>query len=256
MGNLIRMDLYRIRRTKAFWVCLILAFLFALSDTPLSELLALVGRLVSDEITNLPTTAKLSEIIGNPFPFLNAMLAMLCASSFFYMDMENGYIKNIAGQMPKKGFSRLSRFLAMIPCNLLFMLVGIAGNLLGTVFFRKIEADSGVANSLVIFLLKFLLIQSICAILVLVISVYRNKSLGTVLSVLFGTGLLALAYLGIDAGLNKLFPKINFAISDYMPDQLLGSSDPGKLASILVAAITTFIFLTLAIRVFDKKDVK
>ena len=34
MGKLLRMDLYRMRKAKSFWVCLILAFLFGLLSTP------------------------------------------------------------------------------------------------------------------------------------------------------------------------------------------------------------------------------
>ena len=34
MGNLIRMDLYRMNRAKSFRVCLILSFVIALAATP------------------------------------------------------------------------------------------------------------------------------------------------------------------------------------------------------------------------------
>ena len=39
MGNLIRMDLYRMNKAKSFRVCLILTFAFALASTPLEKLL-------------------------------------------------------------------------------------------------------------------------------------------------------------------------------------------------------------------------
>ena len=256
MANLIRMDLYRMRKAKGFWVCLILAFVFALCITPMGKLLEVIARLISDEVNVTSQIKPLAEIIGNPFPLLNAMLAMLSACAFFYADVENGYIKNIAGQMPKKGYTILSKFAAIALNNLLFMLVGVAGNLLGTVFLEKITAESGVMSSVGTFALKFLLMQSICAILLLVSSSLRNKSLGTVLAVLLGTGLLSLVYLGIDAGLAKLLPNIDFSISEYMPDQLLSASKPAALDSILSSAATIAVFLPLAIRIFDKKDVK
>ena len=126
---------------------------------------------------------------------------------------------------------------------------GIGGQLVLT-------AESGVMSSVGTFALKFLLMQSICAILLLVSSSLRNKSLGTVLAVLLGTGLLSLVYLGIDAGLAKLLPNIDFSISEYMPDQLLSASKPAALDSILSSAATIAVFLPLAIRIFDKKDVK
>lgn len=256
MVNLIRMDLYRMNRSKSFWVCLILAFALALSVTPVIKLLSVLARLLTEEADVFPASAKLSDIIGNPFPILNAMLAMLSACSFFYADVENGYIKNIAGQMPKKGFTILSKFLAIIPHNLLFMLVGVVGNLLGSMLFQKIAFDGGVAGSLGVFALKFLFIQSLCAVLLLVTSSFRSKSLGAVLAVLFGMGLLSLIYLAIDAGLSQLLPNMKFSLSEYMPDQLLRASAPKALDAILVSAVTTAVFLPLAIRVFDRRDVK
>ena len=256
MVNLLRMDLYRMRKAKSFWVCLILAFALSLAVTPTAKLLILLSRLISDEANLFPDTAALAQILRNPFPLLNAMLAMLSACSFFYADAENGYIKNIAGQMPRKGFTILSKFLAIMPHNLVFALAGLAGNLLGTMFLQKITMDGSVMSSLGACLLKLLLLQSICAILLLVCASFQVKSLGTVLAVLMGMGLLSLVYLGIDAGLDHLLPKKNFLISDYMPDQLLNSEEPKTLDALLVSAATIVIFLPLSIRVFDKKDIK
>ena len=75
-------------------------------------------------------------------------------------------------------------------------------------------------------------------------------------SVLFGLGLLGLIYLGIDAGLDRLFPKKDFLVSDYMPDQLYAETKPDTLAALIVSAVTILLFLWLSVRIFDRKDVK
>ena len=256
MGNLLKMDLYRMNRAKSFRVCLILAFVAALSSTPLMKLLIVLANLVSDSKSFFPESTTLSSILGSPLPALVSMLAMLSACMFFHADMENGYIKNIAGQMPEKGYSILSRFLAVIPHNLVFMLVSVVGNLIGTLIFQRIEFDGAILASLGTFLLKFLLLQSICAILVLVAGSLRNKSLGVLLAVLLGLGLLSLVYLGINAGLSRVLNLKDFAIDRYMPDQVLQESEPDAVRAILVAAVTIGLFLPLAIRVFDRRDVK
>ena len=49
---------------------------------------------------------------------------------------------------------------------------------------------------------------------------------------------------------------MKFSLIEYMPDQLLRDSAPKALDAILVSAVTTGVFLPLAIRVFDRKDVK
>ena len=256
MGNLLRMDLYRMTKAKSFWVCLGIAFGLALLQTPFLWGISLLSRMLSSEVPAFPKTALLSGIIADPFPLLNGMLCLLSACSFFYADVENGYIKNIAGQMPKRGFTILSKFLAAVPHTLLFMLAGVVGNLIGTVIFQRIVPDGEVMNGVLSFVMRLLLMQSICAILLLVTSSFQNKSLGTVLAVLMGLGLLYVVYSIIDSGINQLWQNKGFAIADYMPAQLLSRPKPPVPDSILVSAVTTAIFLPLSIRVFDRRDVK
>ena len=256
MGNLIRMDLYRMWKTKGFLVCLILAFVLALSLMPFAKLMAFIAGMLTEEKVPLPETVDLSEILRDPFPLINGMLVMLSLSAFFYADSENGYIKNIAGQMPKKGYTILSKFIAAIPLILLFSLVGLIGHVLGTVFFQKIVVDAAWLDSIRILLLKMLLMLSISSILLLVCAVYQSKSLGSVLAVLMGLGLLSLIYLAIDSALDQVLPNKGFAISEYMPDQLLGSSNPGTVEALAVSLVTIALFLTLSIKVFDHRDIK
>ncbi len=257
MGNLVRMDLYRMFKGKSFKVCLIIAFVLALGQTPFAKLLVTLANTLSNEAAiPVPETARLSSIFADSLPLLNGMLVMLSATMFFHADVEHGYIKNIAGQMPKKGYTVLSKFLAAIPHNLVFMLVGVIGNLIGTLLCQKITLEGGVMDGVRIFLLRFLLLQSICAILLLVSGSLGSKSLGTVLAVLLGMGLLGLIYGAIDAGLDQLFRNKGFALGNYMPDQILGSANPKTVDALVVSAVTMGIFLPAAIHVFDRKDIK
>ena len=258
MINLIRMDLYRMRKGKAFLVCLIIAAVFALAMTPFEWLLVTLGRMLSSEVPPFAgDPVQLSGFISNPLPFLNAMLVMLSACVFFHADVENGYVKNIAGQMPQKGFTILSKFIAVIPHNLLFMLVGVAASLLGTLPFRPIRADDGIMGAIAVFLIKGLLLQSICAILLTVTASLRSKSLGSVLAVLLGTGVMSVVYFGLSSAVSSLLNLNDFDLNRYMPDQLLsGVTADTWLRGVLSALITAGIFLPLAIRIFDKRDVK
>jgi len=261
MANLFRMDLYRMFKAKSFKVCLIVSFLLSLGRMPAVKLLEMIARMVASEgqkIQGLAGTANLSEILADPLSAFAVIPLLISVVLFFYADMENGYIKNIAGQMPKRGFSILSRFLASIVHNGIFLIACVIGNLAGTILFQRIVADSAVVTGLLCFLLKWMLLQSLCAILLLAAASFRSKSLGMVLAVMFGLGAMSLLYLAIDQGLNALFKNFG-GIAPYMPDTLLGSvsiEEPQTLRAILSAAITTAIFLPLSIRVFDRRDVK
>ena len=261
MANLFRMDLYRMFKAKSFKVCLIVSFLLSLGRMPAVKLLELLAKMVAQEgqqIQGLGSTANLSDILSSPLTVLTVIPLLISVVLFFYADMENGYIKNIAGQMPKRGFSILSRFLASIVHNGIFLIACVIGNLAGTILFQRIIADSAVATGLLCFLLKWVLLQSLCSILLLAAASFRSKSLGMVLAVMFGLGAMSLLYLAIDQGLHALFKNFG-GISPYLPDTLLSSvsiEEPQTLRAILSAAITTAIFLPLSIRVFDKRDVK
>ena len=256
MGKLIRMDLYRMMKERAFLICLLLTFLLALGSTPFARLIySLANTLSVGTVEPFPAETNLSVMISDPFPVLGFMLLLLSLCFFFYADMENGYIKNIAGQMPMKGFTVLSKFMAAAVHNLIFIAVSIIGSIIGTLIFQRIVMDAGVPDSFRVLALKFLLIQSICAILLLVVTTLRAKSLGMVLAVLFGLGLTSLIYLGINQGLNSLFGG-NIDIAQYMPDTVMSENPLGTLKALAVAVVTGFVFLLPAIRIFDRRDVK
>ena len=102
MGNLIRMDLYRMRKAKGFKICLLLAFVVALLSTPAYRLLMSLSELLGAEVDLFPKQKAFSEILSKQPGSLGTMLCLLSICGFFYADVENGYVKNIAGQMPKQ----------------------------------------------------------------------------------------------------------------------------------------------------------
>ena len=256
MSKLIRMDLYRMLKSRSFLLCLLLNFLLALGSAPFGRLLYNLARTFSSEVNGAyAEEVNLSGILSEPFPLLGFMLALLSLCWFFYADVENGYIKNIAGQMPMKGYTVLSRFIAAAVHNVIFVLAGIIGNLIGTLIVQRIVADAGVADSIRVLALKLLLMQSLCAVLVLAVTTFRSKSLGMILAVLFGLGLTPLIYMGINEGLGSLLGR-SIDITDYMPDTVMNENPLDTLKALAVAAVTGAVFLIPAIRIFDRKDVK
>ncbi len=256
MGKLIRMDLYRMLKSRSFLICLLLAFALALGMAPLGRLLFTLARSFSAEVRDMGMPeASLATLLTNPFPLVNLMLALLSLCWFFYADVENGYIKNIAGQMPMKGFTILSRFIAAAVHNLLFAAVGIIGNLIGTMLVQRFEMDASVLETVRVLVLKLLLVQSISAALLLVVSTFRSKSFGMILAVLFGLQLTPLLYMGINEGLRQLFgPETD--ISKYMPDTVMEEHPLDTLKALATAVGWSAVLLLPAVRIFDRKDVK
>lgn len=256
MGKLIRMDLYRMLRSASFLVCILLAFAVALGYAPFGKLMYTLARSLTGEVGEpFAAEVNLSEIIGDPFLMINLMLALISLCHFFYADVENGYIKNIAGQMPMKGFTVLSKFIAAFVHNVLFAAAGIIGNLIGSLLVQRVAVDAGVPDSIRVLVLKLLLVQSLCALLLLAVSTFGSKSLGMILAVLFGLQLTSLIYLGINEGLRQLFGP-DTDISEYMPDVVMSEKPLETLKALAVAVVWGAVFLIPAIRIFDRKDVK
>ncbi len=255
MRNLIKMDLYRMGRSRTFWICLIITAVLALTGAPISKLLYNLAASLSSEVREaFPAEVDLSVILRDPFPLAGFMLLLLSLCSFFHADMENGFIKNIAGQMPQKGYTVLSKFLAAIAHNLIFVMTAIAGKVIGTLVVQRIVVNSGAADGIRVLLLKLLLIQGISAVLLLAVTTLRSKSLGMILAVLFGLGLTPLIYLGVNEALSTVFGK-DVDISRYMADAVLRENPLETGRAILTAVVTGGLFLLLAIRIFDRKDV-
>ena len=256
MGKLIRMDLYRMLKSKAFLIFLSLAFLLALGSEPFAKLMFTLARSLSPEINEtLVGEASLSAILTDPFILLNLMLALLSLCHFFYADVEHGYIKNIAGQMPMKGFTVLSKYIASGVHTLAFAAAGIIGNLIGTLLVRRIAMDVNMLEIIRVLVLKLLLVQSLCAILLLAVSTFRSKPVGMILAVLFGLGLTPLIYTGINELLRPLFgPETD--IRKFMPDSVMREKPLDTVKALTVALVSGGVFLLAAIRIFDRKDVK
>lgn len=256
MGKLIRMDLYRMLKSKSFLICLLLTAALAMGSAPLSKLLfTVLNSLSPDPSRTFDAEVSLSGMIRDPFPMLGLMLALLSLCWFFYADVENGYIKNIAGQMPMKGFTILSKFAAAFVHNLIFVAVSILGSVIGSLIVQRVVVDSNVLDSIRVLALKVLLIQSLSALLLLVVSTFRSKSFGMVLAVLFGLGLTPLIYLAINEGLNSIFGK-GIDIAKYMPDTVMNEDPLDTLKALAAAVVASVVFLFPAIRIFDRKDVK
>ena len=256
MSNLIRMDLHRMFRARSFKVCLVLALLFGFCGMPFLKLFSMLLEFFPGTPEGLvPQSVDLSSILSEMFPLFNGILLMFSVCYFFYADIEYGFIKNIAGQMPKKGFTILSKFLAAIVHNLIFIAVGIIGNVIGHVLFVKINVDSDVIKTIGALGVRFLLLQGICALLLLVTASLRSKTFGMVLSVILSSGSMKLLYVSIDTGIGLLL-KRSVQIERYMPDQLMVQQFPKLIPALPVAAVTILLFLLLAVWVFDHRDVK
>ena len=256
MANLIKMDLRRLFLSKVFYITMgIVAFLNIVILTAIPLLTKMFAPGAEASVT------KLSDIIANPFSIPWMIIAVFISMvSFSYADMANGYIKNIAGQIPRKSDTVVSKVAVIGVHNLIFIAVSslsmVLGNLIGSAFGTyTIEADPLIMN-----LLKWLLSMAICSILLLLTTGVRNKTLAAIVGVIFGTGTLGLVYMGLSSAVTNIFKTEGFNLAMYMPDGLMGvvnvSANTGVLNTVIVSAVCIALFFALTIRIFNTRDIK
>lgn len=123
MANLIKMDLRRLFLSKVFYITMgIVAFLNIVILTAIPLLTKMFAPGAEASVT------KLSDIIANPFSIPWMIIAVFISMvSFSYADMANGYIKNIAGQIPRKSDTVVSK-VAVIGVHIHRCIVALNGS--------------------------------------------------------------------------------------------------------------------------------
>lgn len=273
MGDLIRMDLFKLRKSKFFYAVCITTFAVTFI-TPLlvKGFLELLKNMLEstdglDEASatelyqladGLSVPALFSDILRSPFAGLAFVIIplMIFLVSFLYQDFNQGYIKNIAGQLPSRGYLAVSKYLVLGLSIIIFFILGIAGSTLGTLISRGIEFDNKIVSGLLELLLKFFLLWGLSAILLLISNGLGSKTFAVVMSVVFATGALSIIYMPLSFALNHLFKTDTINITKYAPDQMFLASNIDIPAASIGSAVLIAIGLFTTIRLLNKNDVK
>lgn len=256
MNNLIKMEWYKLRTTKMFYV--LLGVVFGI-NVLLNAVIPVLFRLIApDQALSL---SKISDMISSP---MSIGLLMLCvfmsAVSFLYSDFTGGYIKNIAGQVKRRGNIAIAKFVVVGIHNLIFFVVGSASCVLGAALGGRLSLEGNIGSALLTLLLKWLLSMAIASIFLFITVGLNSKTFAVIAAVIFAVNALSLAYLGINTAVATVFKWQNFSFGDYMPDALMGSVnvETGSLVvnALIVSAVFIVGFLLLTVKTFESRDVK
>lgn len=254
MVDLIRMDFYRMFKSKSFIISNVVVFVIAIVARLAEIGLIKLSQAFGVEEATISNDA-LSEIIINPFGWSIALVVVLISAvTFSYADIANGYIKNIAGQVSNKGNTALSKFVVLAVHNFIFMFCAMIGRVIIGVITGGIQMDwIEVPLAIGTFGVKWLLLVSLSSILLFVSTGLKNKTLASVVGVILGSGSLMLLHLMIDSTVERF---IHVDISRYDPSMLIQESNMIFGNAILVALVVIAIFLPLTVVIFNKSDVK
>lgn len=282
MGNVIKMDLYRLVKSLSFKICLVIVFIFNVTDAPISKLIFNITKKVAEDAENSEellaelgewdTVYHIGNTIASQLGTICTAVFLLCIVYFCYADIQHGYIKNIAGQLPSRGHTIVSKFIVIQFTMLVFYVVTVIGTTIGELLVgRSIKFDlyyAGEGDPTVFsmgqafaeFGIKWLLLAGICALILLLTTGIGSNVAGTITAILCGAGFTGLAYTGISAGINKIFKfKEDFDLTDYMPDSLYRTSlfkEDCVMRALIVGIVTVVVVLYFTTNLYNKKDIK
>ena len=264
MGNLLKMDFLKLRKFKMFFVFLLVILAVTIA-------LPILGKIFSNILLNIVENSgegqaiaeaeMLVEEFNRPYALSNIfrapmgglsilwMLLFISGASFMYMDLANGYVKNIAGQIPSHGYLAVSKLVIINIHNIAMMLVGVIGSLIGYGVSRGLTADADIGAGIVEFLLKILLASALSAVLLFFTTGLGNKALGIVLGVFLGLGMMSLLYVPLNFALSRLLDKPDLNLSAYMPDQMVLMTQINVWAALIEGIVLTLVFLFLIISI-------
>ena len=273
MLNLIKMDFYRFFHSKIVkvgaTVAAILAFFgmllnfgileimkYSLEDDPSgAESIGFIFPIIS-----WLAGVDFADVVLTGTSFLSLFVSSMMVSSFIGAEQSCGYIKNIAGQLPNRGMTVVSKFILSCAVQLIVILIyAIISSLCAVIFFTSYIKSYSILPLIQGLLLRFILFCAIGAIVLFFCTLTKSHALAMVIGAIFGTGVTSLVYLAASSLLGMA--KISIDLAKFMPDGINGLISVSSLGTITVRAIVVSIifiavFLIGAVMLFKKRDVK
>lgn len=299
MLNMIKMDVYRMFHTKSLyviWIILLASALFTSfltkidydavnkeweeqqeqavqTDVSKEELSAQEnsnsGEQQNDDI-NLGMTVTLPTEPGKPVTVFDvffsnaqgrfyALFLIIFAVMFSTADIKSGYIKNIGGQVPRRGVLVVSKAVALA----LFTVITLAG-----IFLFQAAANMIVFKSVVwddwkviipYFLTQLVLNYAFVLICVAMAVIIKNNVISMTLSVCLTMNMMSIIYDLISYAIYKIgihnFDIYKYTITGKMTMLPMNVSTNDVVSSMCVAAAFIVIMLTLSSYIFQKRDI-
>ena len=281
MLNIIKMDLYRMLKTKSMYVIWIVLAAILLITTSLCktdyELLTEKDAMKQEQVTEptedninvgmmvtLPTepgekVTVYDIFFANSQGKLYALLLVIFTVLFSTADISSGYIKNIGGQVRNRGTLILSRAIALA----VFTVLTMAGAFLfqaaaNGIFFGELEWGNTKAI-LSYFVTELALHYALVLICMAIAIILKNNVISMVIAVCLTMNVMTIVYGVINSTIQKIGIQ-NFQIYKYTITgklSLLPMNPSGNecLAAFGVAIVFIVMMISVSSVVFQKRDI-
>lgn len=272
MYNLIKMDLYRLTRMKSFWIMIAvtvsIAFFGAvMADYAMSlqsDATAEAGGffVTINAMQDVPDEIKLTDwLTGDLSGHILLLLCVIFAPMFVNGEQKNGYVKNIAGQLPDRAMLVISKLAAVaVQVAVLFGVYLIAASVSYAYFWGDKLVFGSFSEFAKVVSIQYLLHFAFSALFAALTICWHGSGLSMCLGIMCSTGTIGFPYI-MDILLHKCGVSETFTISDYAIENCIAivSSDlqGGDLTRVLAVGIGFILVSTLgAMFVMRKRDIR
>lgn len=248
MINLIKMDIYRLFRTKALYIIAVTFFIFVFLFTYMQFELFSTDSSITISVENI---MELTMI-------LFTLVITIFSTLFTTSENTSGYIKNIGGQISARSLLIVSKAAALLLYTIImfgaYLIVQLIAYRIvcGDITFQSEPKDFAIYVAIEI-LLHFAL-ALVCIMIALVIP---SSGIAMTLSVILGCRITTNFY----AAINMLFDSIkDFDVSNYLLIGNIGSLSAAStnheaMTAILVGIIFGAASMLISCLIFEKKDI-
>lgn len=249
MFSLLRMELYRMTKTKSVKIITIL-----LTLTYIISFIATVTT--SHNYIDVCSIFNANFTDRFNFLFFGILISILIADEY-----KNGFIKSIGGQISSRSLLTLSKLCIMSIYTVFTFIIGFISCGITSLFFTaKYNVTFGFDIAYIpVWVITIILNISMISLIILIVTITRSSSSGITTTIIISTQLTSLIYSAINWLLSKI--GINsFNISVYMPDTNLllmvpDMSYKSLLRALICAIIFTIIIIYASMNFQKKKDV-
>lgn len=290
MYNYIKMEIYRLFHTKAPWVILLIMIGFncfsvytlklesdgmvkdssvlqatedvgvmkQIPEEEVDDAIGIVIGLDSESAEEISVSQILGALINSRIMLL---FTAIFVALFVHAEEQNGYIKNIAGQLKSRGFIPIANMVACLVYCLTMFMGCIPVLLFAKIIFGDKLILGQVGPMMEMLAVEYVLHAAFCILIMLFCMVTRGAAFGMASGIFISLGLLTPVY-GV---INKIFADADaadaFDIGKYMIENNVKSVVPGAAADVIrLALIIGVLFgavcLMLSMLLLRRRDVR
>ena len=273
MLKLIKTDLYRLFTSNAVIIGAIFSAVVCLGYMLLSLGIVELARLAESEDPTIVEGLSFflsqaawiggvdfAHVVLEASSVFSLFIGCMITANFIGSEQSAGYMKNYAGQLTNKGYIAISKFVSTSAAQVMILLIyTIVSGAFTMILFSGYITGYGVGTLFGALGIRLMLHLAINAIIIFVCMLTKSHAIAMVFGSIFGIGITKIAYMAISSLLSMM--KIDFAISDYMPDGInsqLAFDTVSDLAvkGVLVSVAFVAVFVTLNFILIRKRDVK